>query len=102
MENKNSLIQLIKDTVRATEPEATLILYASYVRGDRHDTSNIDLLVLVDKERITRSDHKRIKYLLYKIEFATGTIISPLVFSKQEWYPLPFMRMSTWKDESHE
>ena len=47
--------------------------------------SDIDLLVLVDKENITRSDQKRIKYPLYDIEFDTGVLISPLILTKKEW-----------------
>ncbi|WP_373512958.1 nucleotidyltransferase domain-containing protein [Persicitalea sp.] len=56
MEKKSNLIQLIKDTVCATEPDATLILYGSYARGDQNDASDIDLLVVVDKESVTRND----------------------------------------------
>ena len=43
------------------------------------------MLILIDKEKITRADEKRIKYPLYDIEFDNGTIISPLVFSKHDW-----------------
>ena len=85
MKDKNYLLQLIKKSVSSTEPNAILILYGSYARNDFRDDSDLDLLVLVDKEIITRVDQKRIKYPLYDIEFDTGTIISPLIFSKKEW-----------------
>ncbi len=85
MENTNSLLQLIKTSVNLTEPDAILILYGSYARGDNRTDSDIDLLVLVNKDKVTRSDEKRIKYPLYEIEFQTGTVISPLIFSKKEW-----------------
>lgn len=85
MENTNSLLQLIKTSVNFTEPDAILILYGSYARGDNRTDSDIDLLVLVNKDKVTRSDEKRIKYPLYEIEFQTGTVISPLIFSKKEW-----------------
>jgi len=71
--------------VRSTDPDAVLILYGSYARGDYREDSDIDLLVLIDKDKISRSDIKRIKYPLYDIEFNTGTIISPLIFSKKDW-----------------
>jgi predicted nucleotidyltransferase len=76
---------LIKTSVSSTEPNAILILYGSYARGDYRDNSDIDLLVLINKDKVTRSDEKRIKYPLYDIEFDTGTIISPLIFSKKDW-----------------
>ena len=47
--------------------------------------SDLDLLVLIDKEIVTRFDQKRIKYPLYDIEFDTGTIISPLILSIKDW-----------------
>lgn len=84
MDTEN-LIRLVKKTVKKTEPKATLILYGSYARGDFNTDSDLDLLVLVDKERITRSDQKRIKYPLYDIEFDTGILISPLILSKKDW-----------------
>lgn len=85
MKDKNYILQLIKLSVNSTDPDAIVILYGSYARGDYRDDSDIDLLVLLDQEKITRTDEKRIKYPLYDIEFDTGTIISPLVFSKKDW-----------------
>ena len=85
MIDKNHILQLIKKSVSKTEPNAVLILYGSYARGDYRDDSDLDLLVLVDKDIISRFDQKRIKYPLYEIEFDTGTIISPLIFSKKDW-----------------
>ncbi len=76
---------LIKSAVNKIEPNATLILYGSYVRGDYHENSDLDLLVLLDKDHLTRTDQKRIKYPLYDIEFETGIIISPIIFSKKDW-----------------
>jgi len=85
MKDKNYILQLIKTSVNSTDPDAILILYGSYARGDYRDDSDVDLLVLLNQEKITRIDEKRIKYPLYDIEFDTGTIISPLVFSKRDW-----------------
>ena len=85
MDNKEYILQLIKKSVSATEPDATLILYGSYARGDNSADSDIDILVLIDKEKTTREDQKRIAYPLYDIEFETGIVISPVVYSKQAW-----------------
>jgi predicted nucleotidyltransferase len=85
MKDKNYILQLIKKSVSSTEPNAILILYGSYARGDYSEDSDLDLLVLVDKDKVTRLDQKRIKYPLYDIEFETGTIISPVIFSKKDW-----------------
>lgn len=83
--SKDQIVQLIKDSVHTTAPEATVVLYGSYARGDNRSDSDIDILVLLNKDQITRDDEKRIKYPLYDIEFDTGIIISPLVISKKKW-----------------
>lgn len=85
MKDKDYILKLIKASVKKTEPKAVLILYGSFARGDYRENSDVDLLVLVEKEKITRVDEKKIKYPLYEIEFETSTIISPLVFSKIDW-----------------
>ena len=85
MKNKDYILNLIKASVNATDPDAIVILYGSYARNDYKEYSDLDLLVLLDKEKITRADEKRIKYPLYDIEFETGTIRSLLIFSKHDW-----------------
>ncbi len=85
MKDKNYILQLIKASLHSVEPNATLILYGSYARGDNRDDSDLDILILTNKDKLTRHDQKRIKYPLYEIEFETGIIISPLVLSKKDW-----------------
>src|SRR5665647_3957061 len=84
IENKN-IVLMIKDSVRATMPDATVILYGSFARGDNHPDSDMDVLILLNKDKVTRDDEKSVKYPLYDIEFETGQIISPLVISKPDW-----------------
>jgi predicted nucleotidyltransferase len=63
-------------------------LYGSYARGDNHLGSDIDVLILMDKDKVTYDDEKKIKYPLYHIEYDTGILISPLVLSKNAWETL--------------
>ena len=85
MLKKNDILTRIKDIVSLTEPEATIILYGSYAKGVQKEESDIDILILINKEKITYSDEIRIKYPLYELEFETGTVISPIVFSRDDW-----------------
>ena len=85
MKDKAHILQLIKESVIATDPKATLILYGSYARGDYDEESDIDLLVLIDADDVTHDDRVRISYPLYDIQFAMGVLISPLICSKKQW-----------------
>jgi predicted nucleotidyltransferase len=48
----------IKESVKSTMPDAELILYGYYARGDNKPDSDIDLLMLVEGE-ITYDDEKK-------------------------------------------
>ena len=85
MKDNNDIFLMIKNSIGLTEPDATIILYGSYARGDNSADSDLDLLILINKEKVTWEDEKKAKYPLYDIEFETGQIISPLVFSKKDW-----------------
>jgi len=61
VEDTTYILQLIKKSVSETSPGATLILYGSYARGDYRPDSDIDLLVLIDTDKVTIDDRK--KYL---------------------------------------
>ena len=76
---------MIKESVSASAPNATIILYGSRARGDFSEDSDLDILILLDKAQLTREDEKKVKYPLYDIEFETGKIISPLVLTKSDW-----------------
>lgn len=66
-----------------TEPSATIILFGSNARGQSNKQSDID--ILVDNDNLTYSDEQRIKYPLYDLEFETGKVISPIIFSRNDW-----------------
>ncbi len=85
MPKHKKIISKIHKNVKLVEPNATVILYGSYARGTQQKDSDIDVLILLDKAKISRQDEKRVKYPLYDLEFDTGIIISPLVLTKKDW-----------------
>jgi len=46
--------------------------------------SDIDVLILIGKDKITSAHARRVAYPLYDIEFETGKIISPLILSGRQ------------------
>jgi len=85
MVKKRDILVKIKQIVNNTVPGATVILFGSYARGDNKKNSDIDVLILIDKEKVSYTDEKRIKYPLYDLEFESGKVISPVVFSREDW-----------------
>lgn len=79
------ITERIKSAVTATIPDITLILYGSYARGDYRPDSDIDLLVLLNKDKITFADRMKITAPLYTIELETGIIISSFIYAKRAW-----------------
>lgn len=75
----------IKRRVMAVEPDAEVILYGWYARGDQGPESDIDLLILLDKEKISYEERRRITYRLFGIELEQGIMISPVVKSRSDW-----------------
>lgn len=72
-------------------PLVKTILYGSEARGDAHPDSDIDLLVLVDKDKLSYADKDSIIAPFYDIELETGVIISTLIMPRKEWENRPFL-----------
>ena len=87
MKEKQNIFDLIKKSVAAVDPGATVILYGSYARGDYRETSDIDLLILLDinREKLTYSEKFKITSPIYDIGLETDTLISPKIYSKIGW-----------------
>ncbi|HHL52703.1 MAG TPA: nucleotidyltransferase domain-containing protein [Flammeovirgaceae bacterium] len=85
MIDEKDIIGKIRQAVKSVEPDATVILYGSYARGEQTSQSDLDILILLNRVKVSRKDEKRVKYPLYDIELETGRIISPLVLSRKDW-----------------
>ncbi len=85
MKTDNSLINRIKWTVHNTVPNATILLYGSRAKGNATKNSDWDIIILVEKDPVTPEFENKITYPLFDLEFETGEIISPMVYSKKDW-----------------
>ena len=85
MKNPIDILKEIKKIVLEQDPTAKIYLYGSRARGSAVKASDWDLLILLNKDKITREIEKSITYPLYDLEFDTGELISPMVYSENEW-----------------
>jgi uncharacterized protein (UPF0332 family)/predicted nucleotidyltransferase len=79
-----ALLDRIRDTVRAVEPGAEIILYGSRARGDAGPESDWDLLVLLDGP-VDRRREGAVRDRLFDLGLETATVLSVMVHSQDEW-----------------
>jgi predicted nucleotidyltransferase len=82
---QEDFLQRIKKIVLEREQDAKIYLYGSRVKGTSHTESDWDLLILLKKDSITSGVEKNITDPLYDLELETGEIISPMIYSEQDW-----------------
>ena len=64
---RTEIIDQIKDIMRRIAPTAQTILFGSEARGDARIDSDIDLLILIDGEKMTLEREEEITLPLYNL-----------------------------------
>ncbi|MEI6049748.1 MAG: nucleotidyltransferase domain-containing protein [Bacteroidota bacterium] len=85
MASSKYLLGEIKRLVFEKAPDAKVYLYGSRAKGKAHKGSDWDILILLNNEKITAEIEQEITFSSYDLEFQTGEIISPMVYSEKEW-----------------
>lgn len=80
---REALAKLVAD-VRASWPDARFKLFGSKVTGTADEESDLDILILLPGE-VTTGTRQRIIHMVFDVNLALGTNISPLILSEQEW-----------------
>jgi predicted nucleotidyltransferase len=80
---RDALSKLVTE-VRASWPDAKFKLFGSKVTGTADEESDLDILILLPGD-VTRETRQRIIHMVFDINLALGTNISPLILSEQEW-----------------
>ena len=89
--DKCQILERIKQLAIAVLPQgSSLWLYGSRARGDESQSSDWDLLILLDKSKITSEDYD-LAYFFRKLGWDLNATISPHVYSKKQWEDWSFL-----------
>lgn len=87
----SDILYQIQQLGRQLLPEdAHLLLYGSRARGDYHDGSDWDLLILLNRPQ-EASDFQNIAYPIMELGFDLGEYFSVQTYSQQEWNSMSFL-----------
>ncbi|MDH5396856.1 MAG: nucleotidyltransferase domain-containing protein [Cyclobacteriaceae bacterium] len=85
MTDQHDILNRIKEIVLDRDPSAKIYLYGSRAKGTMKPDSDWDLLILLNIDQVTTDLEKSVTHPLYDLEFETGEVISPMVYSEREW-----------------
>jgi uncharacterized protein len=85
MKGRDFILKRIVEVVNQTAPRSEVYLYGSRARESARKDSDWDFLVLLNTKNISFDFETRFMDNFYEIELETGEVLSPLIYSKQEW-----------------
>jgi uncharacterized protein len=85
MQEKEDILQKVKQTLKTTAPDARILLYGSRARGDAQRDSDWDILVILNKQKIESSDYDLISYPIYELGWQEDVMFSVKLFTQAEW-----------------
>ncbi|MBR6894197.1 MAG: nucleotidyltransferase domain-containing protein [Bacteroidaceae bacterium] len=89
MADKNRVLNLIRTIVREKEPEAQIILYGSRARGDYHEGSDWDVIIIVNKPNIEFKERGNLSYEVWDKGLDLGATINAIEYTKKQWDSAP-------------
>ena len=88
--DKSQIIDNIREVAASVLPKgSSLYLYGSRARGDNHEDSDWDLLLLLDKKQDDRDDFRKYAYPIMEKGFDLWQYFSVHTYTKDECYNSP-------------
>jgi len=87
---RSQVIENIRQVAASVLPKgSTLYLYGSRARGDYHENSDWDLLVLLDKPKKEESDWDNYGWPFVEMGLGINEIVSASTYTKDSWFNGP-------------
>ena len=84
--DRSQVINSIKSIATQVLPSgAKLLLFGSQARGDADAGSDWDLLVIVDKEKLSGTEEDDYTYSFYELGWTLGEEINPILYTDSQW-----------------
>lgn len=82
---KSKVIAAVHNLLHEIDPHVRAYLFGSRARGNEHEGSDWDVLILIDKPKVTLQDYDIYSYPLRELGWDINEIINPVLFSQNEW-----------------
>lgn len=83
---KEYVLNQIARMAKAVTPEGSVImLFGSRARRDNRPDSDWDILILLDKDKISLQDIDEVAYPIRELGWDIEEDINPILFTKKEW-----------------
>ncbi len=79
------IIKSIRELKHSILPDATLILFGSQARQDATSESDWDMLILLNKEKVTPDDFEKYAYPFVELGWKLGEYFSMKLYTVSEW-----------------
>ena len=83
----NMMMRAITDKAKSiVPPNSKVVLFGSRARGDAREDSDWDVLILLDKERITSQDIDMYTYPLRELGWDHNECINTVLYTLKDWH----------------
>ncbi|MDE6647968.1 MAG: nucleotidyltransferase domain-containing protein, partial [Prevotella sp.] len=85
-ERRRQFMQAISQKAKEITPKGSeVILFGSQARGDARPDSDWDILILLDKDKVTSDDMDEYSYPLREMGWDYNECVTALLVTKKEW-----------------
>ena len=84
---EKEVLRRIREVAHRSVPNGgRAILYGSRARGDAHPGSDWDVLILLDKPRLSSADYDTVSFPFVNLGWDINEEINPIMYTTDEWH----------------